>query len=268
MAAGRTLVALITLGFSWTFVVGCDDRAVATGTEAGPLDAAIQRPPLDAVSERPVGIRLPPAESRPSCNGSPLLCDRTYDSVAFLATHHSSAVGPTWSAPTQGRSIEDQLSVGGVRAFELEVHANGSTLAICAGACTSGSESLLRVLGKFHTFLMNNPGDVVTILVRSRVRADALSAAFDSAGLSGLAHGQARGAQERTVAIGTTSGTSATKSSEQHATLFFAVREATRALKDAAVRYAAAAIGFGFTRRPCFVTCTRGSGLLMSLLCQ
>ncbi len=176
---------------------GCaDDTRLAPRAEASPLDAAAERISFDAARDRaaPRPPVAPDAAPRMSCNGSPVLCERTYDSVAFLATHHSIAVGSRWPRPTQGRELEEQFSIGGVRAFELEVHSNGGVLVVCAGSCADGNESLSNTLGIIRTFLERNPNDVLTLLIRNEATEVALERAFDSAGLGKLMHAQARDA--------------------------------------------------------------------------
>lgn len=65
----------------------------------------------------------PPAQEIVACNGSPLLCDRRLDQVAFPTTHNSmgGADNASWMFPNQSGSIPKQLEAG-VRGFLIDVH--------------------------------------------------------------------------------------------------------------------------------------------------
>jgi len=202
VAPRGALVGFLNLWLSSILVCGCDDSVLPSArADAVWSDAAEEASSFDASSSRG-GPPIPVLDAGPqnSCNGSPLLCDRRYDTVAFLATHQSAAAGPDWATPTQGRTLEEQFTIGGIRAFELEVHSIGGVLAVCVGSCAGGNESLSRVLETIRTFLERNPTDVLTLLVRSNVRDDALGKAIDSSGLNGFTHTQDRGAPWPTLA--------------------------------------------------------------------
>ena len=67
------------------------------------------------------------ASKTQKCNGRAELCKRTYDEVAFAATHNSmNTVADGFTAPDQQRSIADQLS-GGIRAFLIDVYTGTPT---------------------------------------------------------------------------------------------------------------------------------------------
>jgi hypothetical protein len=137
------------------------------------------------------GMPDAPFESGPPCNGAPALCDKSYSSLTFLGTHLSMASDNTWTTPTQGRTLTNQLLVGGVRVLELEIHVDNGDLAVCAGKCSAGSESLPSVLREIAKFAKGNPTDVLTLLLRSAAPPDDVAKAFDDQGLVALAHGQA-----------------------------------------------------------------------------
>jgi len=118
------------------------------------------------------------------------LCDKPYSSLTFLGTHLSMASDHSWATQTQGRTLTAQLLVGGVRTLELEIHSDDGDLAVCAGKCSAGSESLASVLRDVVKFLQSNPTDVLTLLLRSAVPADDVAKAFDDQGLVVLAHSQ------------------------------------------------------------------------------
>jgi hypothetical protein len=197
-------VRVFGVGLSGLVVSSCNDEASAAkslidgGFSNAAKEASSPHLPRDAASVPPLG--LPDTALGMFCNGAPALCDRPYDGVVFLATHQSAAAGsPAWSVPTQGRALEDQLRLGGVRAFEFEVHLNGGALALCVSSCAAGNQSLSSALETVHGFLENNPNDVFTLLVRSTVPADRLVGAFDDAGLTALAHTQSLGARWPTL---------------------------------------------------------------------
>jgi hypothetical protein len=186
----RFWVVLCMTAFS-----ACDEGTRARrASDGGLTDVVAETSALSLPGDAPF-LPLPPGPDgfvAQVCNGAPALCDRSYDSIVFLATHQSAAVGDSWSTPTQGRSLEEQLAIGGVRAFELEVHLDGGVLTLCAGSCADGSQSLSGALHTVEQFLGNNPNDVLTLLVRSRVPAATLVPAFDAARLTALAHAQLR----------------------------------------------------------------------------
>src|SRR5262249_31864540 len=59
------------------------------------------------------------------CNGSPILCDKRLDQVAFAATHNSmSAETDSFTGAHQRGGLLSQLT-GGVRAFLIDFHYGG-----------------------------------------------------------------------------------------------------------------------------------------------
>jgi hypothetical protein len=78
-----------------------------------------------------VALVLPPPNATPAesagrageCNGSPALCRRRLDAVAFAATHNSYAAAeePGWFFANQLYGIERQLR-DGIRAFLIDIH--------------------------------------------------------------------------------------------------------------------------------------------------
>jgi hypothetical protein len=84
-----------------------------------------------AITALAVALVLPAPGAAPSqsagregeCNGSPALCDRRLNEVAFAATHNSYAAAeePGWFFANQRYGIERQLR-DGIRAFLIDVH--------------------------------------------------------------------------------------------------------------------------------------------------
>ncbi len=127
------------------------------------------------------------------CNGAAALCDKRFSALTFLGTHLSFASEASFGALTQGRALNEQLLVGGVRALELEIHLDGESLALCSGSCAEGSQSLAATLRTVQTFLDGNPTDVLTLVLRSSAPVARLSAAFDDAQLLPFVHSQPSG---------------------------------------------------------------------------
>jgi hypothetical protein len=98
---------------------------------AGPLLLAGAVAAALAATALAVALVLPaptatPAESAGrdgDCNGSPALCDRRLNDVAFAATHNSYAAAdePGWFFANQRYGIERQLR-DGIRAFLIDIH--------------------------------------------------------------------------------------------------------------------------------------------------
>jgi hypothetical protein len=159
-----------------TGATGNDDTAGAS-SEAGPAEGLPE-------------ASLPPG---PPCNGTPALCDKSYSSLVFLGTHLSMAADDTSPTPTQGRSLTNQMLVGGVRALELELHSDHGDLALCEDKCGTGSESLPSVLRDVAKFVQGNPTDVLTMLLRSALPPGDVATAFEDQGLVAATHSQTAG---------------------------------------------------------------------------
>lgn len=129
------------------------------------------------------------------CNGSELLCDRSYDSVAFATSHNGmSNQDEDWVAPNHRHGIERQLT-DGVRALMLDVHYWDDQVLLCHRWCevqgsSIGQRPLVDALGAIGTFLQDNPGEVISIIFESYVSAEQLAAVFDEAALVPLLHEQ------------------------------------------------------------------------------
>ena len=159
----------------------------ADAADAADADGAPDEGSLDSA---PPGF---PDALAPPCNGSSELCKQRFSALAFLGTHLSPATDSSWATQTQGRSLKDQLQVGGVRVLELEVHSDGGVLAVCAGSCSLGSQSLSSVLREVATFLTGNETDVLTLVLRDFAPTSALVKAFDDQNLPALARTQTPG---------------------------------------------------------------------------
>ena len=129
-----------------------------------------------------------------ACNGSPALCERGYDQVAFPTTHNSmSSDEDGWWAPNQLRNMEHQLE-DGVRGFLLDVYRWEDDLYLCHGVCDIGSKRYVEGLDIFAEFLAAHPSEVITFIFESYVDADDHRAAFEESGLLDLAYAHPTGA--------------------------------------------------------------------------
>ena len=107
------------------------ERAAGRSGAAGPLLLAGVVVATLAITALAVALVLPAPGAAPSqsagregeCNGSPALCDRRLNEVAFAATHNSYAAAeePGWFFANQRYGIERQLR-DGIRAFLIDVH--------------------------------------------------------------------------------------------------------------------------------------------------
>jgi hypothetical protein len=134
---GRILVVaagvLIVL-FGASQLSSDEPEAERTGRPAGaggPLVLAGVVAITLAITALAMALVLPAPGAAPSqsagregeCNGSPALCDRRLNEVAFAATHNSYAAAeePGWFFANQRYGIERQLR-DGIRAFLIDVH--------------------------------------------------------------------------------------------------------------------------------------------------
>lgn len=110
-----------------------------------------------------------------SCNGSPLLCDRTYDNVTYLGAHNApivqSLIPAAYAAMAdQAWSWEQQLD-NGVRLFSAEFFTNnGEVGADCVRVCHSYCQFTdVSSLSTWLTFIKNwldkHPNNVITIML-------------------------------------------------------------------------------------------------------
>lgn len=113
-----------------------------------------------------------------SCNGSPTLCDRRYDQVAYATTHNAFSVDSEgFGAANQSRSMRRQLD-DGVRGMMLDVYSNLGRTFLCHGTCALGRRLLADGLCDITNFLDEHPTEVVTIIFESYVSAADVERAF------------------------------------------------------------------------------------------
>ncbi len=125
-----------------------------------------------------------------ACNGHPELCDRTFDAVAFPATHNAmSSEEDGWIAPNQGRSTWHQLE-DGVRGMMLDVHDDEGATMLCHGICALGRRPLVDGLLELRAFMDCHPAEVISLIFESYVSEARMAAAFEEAGLLPYLHEQ------------------------------------------------------------------------------
>ncbi|MGH7282073.1 MAG: hypothetical protein ACRELY_11155 [Polyangiaceae bacterium] len=129
-----------------------------------------------------------------TCNGHAELCGRAYTAVAFPGDHDSYATVPDgFIAADQDRTVAQQLA-GGVRVLHLEMQLHQGDAYLCHASCSLGNKLLSDELSTVAAFMNANPTEVVTLLMESQnLTTDQIAAAFDSTGLTSMAHQQPAG---------------------------------------------------------------------------
>jgi len=135
-----------------------------------------------------------------ACNGSPELCDRTFDRVTVAMTHNAmSNAADKFAAPNQNNSVNKQLA-DGVRGLMLDTHyyddESGRTDArvegvaavqqayLCHGNCQLGRRLLLDTLCDVTHFLDGNRGEIVSIIFESGITPNDTAEVMRAAGLT------------------------------------------------------------------------------------
>ncbi|WP_243407527.1 hypothetical protein [Frankia canadensis] len=158
------------------------------------------------------------AEARQLCESSPVLCDRRYDQVTYLATHNAMANSEDrFLGPSQDPTITHQLDLG-VRALLLDVHhwtpaaqvetylaglpartrdalaplARGAVsqrpgVWLCHDLCQLGATDLTAELGAVRDWMTRNPTEVVTLIIQDDdVPASEIAGGVAAAGLADM----------------------------------------------------------------------------------
>jgi hypothetical protein len=127
-----------------------------------------------------LAVAAVPAQARLTCNGNPLLCNRTLDRVVLPATHNSmSNAAGGWQIPNQQVGIPAQLSAG-VRGFLIDIYyahrgadgklvtdttpLPGDELYLCHVACSLGADKLVDQLRAIRRFLHAHPDNVLVFV--------------------------------------------------------------------------------------------------------
>ena len=117
------------------------------------------------------------------CNGSSILCNKKYDDVAYLTTHNAfNSSEDNFSLPNQNFNISNQLN-DGVRGLMIDVYDHSGVTSVYHGSTILGSEPLIDYLIDIDSFLVNNPNEVVTIILECYVIADTIETLINQSGL-------------------------------------------------------------------------------------
>jgi hypothetical protein len=134
-----------------------------------------------------------PAPEPQPCNGSPVLCDRAFDEVAYVTTHNAYAnAADGFAGPNQENDVPTQLERG-ARALMLDVYDLGGEVVQYHGIQALGVRPLRETLLELKDFLDANPREVVSLIFESYVPGEMLAAEFDAVGLTEMAHSQVPG---------------------------------------------------------------------------
>jgi hypothetical protein len=174
-ADARTVMSCLRDGGVQT--PGCEAADVDRDGDVDLRDAFIVR--------RQRGLRV--------CNGSPVLCERSYDTVAYATTHNAFAtIDAYFPASNQSLPLSVQLQ-DGVRGLMLDTwyhdrdrDGTSDGVFLCHTEPFCGhpeSRTLVDGLEEIRTFLDSRPGEIVTLIFEAYVSADDTAAAFEEAGL-------------------------------------------------------------------------------------
>ncbi|MBL8684038.1 MAG: hypothetical protein JNK05_33000 [Myxococcales bacterium] len=209
------------LAFAALFALACNTPTSASDTGVTPVDVADSRDAerdamddasdasesddaSDVVTDAPPPVRCvrrprsdagvaDGGDAGLACNGSPELCERRFDQVAYATTHNAFAVeDERFGAPNQRRSMRQQLA-DGVRGLMLDVYLDRGRAQLCHGPCSLGRRPLVDGLCDITQFLDDQPGEVVTIIFESYTTAAEVERAFVESGLIERVHEQRAG---------------------------------------------------------------------------
>jgi hypothetical protein len=164
---------------------------------------AIAADPTSPAISNPVASSAPQANA---CNGSPLLCNRRYDQVAYATTHNCmSSTEDHFLLPNQHYNVTRQLN-DGIRAFMPDLHYVNGRVYLAHGTALMGCRPLCDTLAEFKTFMDAHPREVITLIFESYVHAADVEQEFRQAGLLDYLHTQTKGQPWPTLAEMVSSG--------------------------------------------------------------
>jgi len=118
------------------------------------------------------------------CNGMAALCDRPFDEVVFPTTHNAmSSEADGWFGPNQQFGMARQLQ-DGVRGMLLDTHDFEGEIYLCHGLCSLGSTPFSVGLETIRSFLVDNPNEVLALILQDGTPTETTAAAFEVAGLA------------------------------------------------------------------------------------
>ncbi|TKA25321.1 hypothetical protein B0A50_06225 [Salinomyces thailandicus] len=191
----------------------------------------------------PTGIRKAYAQSTSSstiaCNNSPSLCDRAYNNVTYLGAHNSPFVRDASNnydiSGNQYYNSTAQLAAG-VRLLSAQVQTNSSSgeLHVCHTSCSLfDAGKLSDWLSEVNDWLMDNPDDVVTVLLVNGADASAsdLAAEYETAGISDIAYTPSSSSgNSSTSTVSSTAASASSTASADWPTLQALINSGTRML--------------------------------------
>lgn len=118
------------------------------------------------------------------CNGYESLCDKSYDEVAYLTTHNAyNAEQDDFAYPNQTYGITQQLN-DGVRGLMIDVYDVEGVPTVYHGFDILGTALFVDNLLEIKNFLVENPNEIVTVILECYTAADAIEQAITDASLS------------------------------------------------------------------------------------
>jgi hypothetical protein len=125
------------------------------------------------------------ADGALACNGSPALCDRPFDQVAFPATHNANSAAD-WGYSLLNANHQSGMDVqleSGIRAMLIDVTYDDGETTMCHYDCNLGSTPHLDGLAILADFLDAHPREVLTIIYQDSISVKDMVADFETAGL-------------------------------------------------------------------------------------
>lgn len=193
---GQVLYRVVLVGaVSW--LVGCGGPSPQSAAQDVGSDGAFSDQPGGDAGQGDQG-QLDQAQAdgvakdgAQSCNGSPLLCDRPLDQVAFAAAHNAmSAADASWALPNHPHGMVKQLDFG-IRAFLIDLHsydvedgvmAKGET-ALCHGYCMLGAQKWSDATAEINAWLTQHPREVIAFMIEDYVPIEKVADGLASAGM-------------------------------------------------------------------------------------
>ncbi|QPH02121.1 hypothetical protein C2857_006327 [Epichloe festucae Fl1] len=129
-----------------------------------------------------------------ACNNSPTLCGRQYNAVTHMGAHNSAFLrDQSTGSSFSGNQFQNATLAldSGLRLLQAQVHKPNTTLELCHSSCSLLDAGALESwLSKINAWMVENPNEVVTILLVNSAKAPAsdFASALESSGLSKIAY--------------------------------------------------------------------------------
>ncbi|MFG2629552.1 hypothetical protein [Streptomyces sp. NPDC048473] len=210
------VIGALLVGTGWA--VGVRPRAAITAPRVRGLAAGASCAALAGVLLVPLGIN----QTVPRiCQGSPELCDRGYDEVAYVTSHNAmSTTADRFIGPLQDPDITAQLN-SGARALQIDtyhwetpeeiaqrlnspefspeqrrlitsainrINPPRKGLWLCHAVCRAGAIELVPALKAIGAWMRAHPTEVVTLIIQDAISGEDTERAFRQAGLLDLVH--------------------------------------------------------------------------------